>query len=1545
MHHHLRLRSILAVLGGMVVLLTLLPPSSPAPVAAQVASGSNFGSAVPCLAGDPGFATTCFADTLFMPAPADDTALVRFSAGGQKQSLGILGSRSTAATNSLIVNGSGATYGVAYDDGAISGVPRLFLGAYTRRLTSFGSGGAGGIYVHRIGGAGATLAATVPGAGTNLRGANDPYDRQVLPRVGRSGLGDLEISPDGRTLYIANLAARRIERYDISGTTLQRLSPISIPWSLISANPAVQAELIPFALEFYPNPLATLGGPALVVGITDPAARGAGAQPTAWPSVHLLTYFTGSNSWAWSLSQDLAATPIRNRHQDTDVQTIWFDPANAGNQYLGWNPWRDDPRTFPGRTTNGTRVIFYPQPLLTDIEFNHDGSTLWLGLRDRTADLIFAKAPPPDDVTGVAQGDVLAYRLQGGAWTLQTVSRNDGANSNNPAVLRPAAPSDYFNDNVHAFPLGPLAGHMENHLGSLATNLQGGAAGMSEQLALTSLLGEGNSGIGLFPSSGGARSGSLQLIAADNPAGGKSGALGDLELLCTYAFISGRVWQDADGDGIQDPGESSFGGIELELFEGSDVRAPAIARAVTDANGRYRFAVPANRPFNMRLAERNFRPGGTALLWWFSPSNRGNDSFDSDVRDTYGYLEVQGVTPNGGITGASVPMLWREEEQTYDIGLRNAIPTNAAGDFVWNDLNRNGVQDSGEPGVPGVQVRLDFLANESAAPQRPDAIYPRTDVTSAGGYYSFGLLPPGVYRVTFTLPAGYTATQRDAGGNDARDSDVDASTGYAVRVVVGEVPSYSRTDIDFGVYGNALDLSVVKTGPAEVLVGANYSYTLAYALTGNTPAATVRIVDTLPAGVVYRSASPPPSSISGQTLTWNLGTLAPGAIGAITLNVRAPNSIGGVAQNVVNQAQISTSTTTPADSNPGNNSSSATTRVSRAEVRVQKIAPATALVGDEFTYSLNYANAGGATAATVDLRDPLPAGLSFVRFSANPGGVCSYTVATRLVRCLFPSLPAGASGTASFVVRADTTAAPNLTNTATISTATPGDLPGDNTSTATTAIQFPNVGVGITITPAPWPVGTTATIAVPYRNTGSGLARNTTLLIELPTGTYSVGSLPTGCIYAPAIAAVTCTLGDLSAGASGSRSFNLTLPPTFPADSFSATAQISTATPERTADLADNRAVTQVDVVRPNVWVRAAGPERIVAQGSVFWYVVDYGNLHQRAPNLTRTAQNVQLRAILPPDVTYQGVNGPAPASVNGQELIWDLGTLAPQVSGQLIIVVQTNVPAGSVLDFTTIISTTTPGDDPSDNRATVRTDVVQPPADIPAAGGDLRLAIHSELDPRSRNGDPFDGVYLADGDRIAWPTGEVLDFTPRLRELLMAGDPLPWPYEYRARVVGWSITGFAVNGTWREPQVADGRGRSGCRPGAPASDARLLTGCRYAYLGGEDLEAIGNPAPLREDQLQTQAHVYWTQPPPPSMRDDVYLYTVDPLAPAQIRVQLEVEVAIVNAYPGAPINDPTIPEIPVAPLPEPARRLIEATFTVDLLVPRSVIGPGSVDR
>ena len=89
------------------------------------------------------------------------------------------------------------------------------------------------------------------------------------------------------------------------------------------------------------------------------------------------------------------------------------------------------------------------------------------------------------------------------------------------------------------------------------------------------------------------------------------------------------------------------------------------------------------------------------------------------------------------------------------------------GNFVWADLNHNGVQDPLEPGVFGVTASL----------YRSDGTFVGSTTTDGNGYYIFTDLDPGDYYLVFALPSGYVFTLQDEGADDAVDSDVDPSTG------------------------------------------------------------------------------------------------------------------------------------------------------------------------------------------------------------------------------------------------------------------------------------------------------------------------------------------------------------------------------------------------------------------------------------------------------------------------------------------------------------------------------------------------------------------------------------------------------------------------------------------------------------------------------------------------------------------------------------------------------------------------------------------------
>lgn len=141
----------------------------------------------------------------------------------------------------------------------------------------------------------------------------------------------------------------------------------------------------------------------------------------------------------------------------------------------------------------------------------------------------------------------------------------------------------------------------------------------------------------------------------------------------------------------------------------------------------------------------------------------------------------------------------------------------SVGDLVWRDLDRDGIQDAGEPGIPGVVLRLTSPAGAvTDITGKPVG----SQTTDADGRYRFDLLPvlaPGQhYTVTLDADASATAlegllpTTAAAGGDRA----VDSSTGSADS---GALTTNGASDLtlDFGFVAFELPtLPLPEPGPA-----------------------------------------------------------------------------------------------------------------------------------------------------------------------------------------------------------------------------------------------------------------------------------------------------------------------------------------------------------------------------------------------------------------------------------------------------------------------------------------------------------------------------------------------------------------------------------------------------------------------------------------------------------------------------------------------------------------------------------------------------------
>ena len=217
------------------------------------------------------------------------------------------------------------------------------------------------------------------------------------------------------------------------------------------------------------------------------------------------------------------------------------------------------------------------------------------------------------------------------------------------------------------------------------------------------------------------------------------------------AAIGDHVWHDLNNNGIQDAGEAGVANVKVDLYT---CAGTFVASTHTDASGLYRFTELVPGDYKVKF----FLPSGYA----FTKMDQGSDDArDSDADVTTG-------------TTACTSLACGETDNTWDAGIYRLA---GLGNYVWDDVNRNGIQDDGETGVGGVQVELytctgTFVASTS---------------TSASGLYEFTGLQPGDYTVKFILPSGYSFTLKDQGPDDAKDSDADSQgNGPCVTLVSGE---------------------------------------------------------------------------------------------------------------------------------------------------------------------------------------------------------------------------------------------------------------------------------------------------------------------------------------------------------------------------------------------------------------------------------------------------------------------------------------------------------------------------------------------------------------------------------------------------------------------------------------------------------------------------------------------------------------------------------------------------------------------------------------
>ena len=156
------------------------------------------------------------------------------------------------------------------------------------------------------------------------------------------------------------------------------------------------------------------------------------------------------------------------------------------------------------------------------------------------------------------------------------------------------------------------------------------------------------------------------------------------------------VWDDLDADGLQDAGEPGVAGVTVQLW--NSTISNLIGSTLTSVSGAYTLVAPIPGDYRIRVLL-------SAGNQFTAKDQGGDDSLDSDINSSgalSGFTDLISIASNV-ISISSLDagiIVFKTPTPT-----RTPTPINL-GNFVWDDLDADGVQDAGEPGVAGVTVQL-----------------------------------------------------------------------------------------------------------------------------------------------------------------------------------------------------------------------------------------------------------------------------------------------------------------------------------------------------------------------------------------------------------------------------------------------------------------------------------------------------------------------------------------------------------------------------------------------------------------------------------------------------------------------------------------------------------------------------------------------------------------------------------------------------------------------------------------------------------------------
>lgn len=234
------------------------------------------------------------------------------------------------------------------------------------------------------------------------------------------------------------------------------------------------------------------------------------------------------------------------------------------------------------------------------------------------------------------------------------------------------------------------------------------------------------------------------------------------------ASVGDTVWLDRNEDGDQDPLEPGIPGVTVTATWGGPDGVIGTGgddllwgTTTTDGDGRYGFG--------------NLPPGEVQIVVWQQPL------LDAGL--------VQTFDPDPDLDGTTVRTLAvGQNDPNADFGYNGA---NTIGDRVWYDVNANGVDDPGEPGIPDQAVLVVWAGpDDNLATPADNLVFLPVDTDDDGLWLVDGL-PNGLVSVTLVgAPATNLRVTFD------RDGGLDLTTAFEI--------DDDDLDFDFGLTGTAV---------------------------------------------------------------------------------------------------------------------------------------------------------------------------------------------------------------------------------------------------------------------------------------------------------------------------------------------------------------------------------------------------------------------------------------------------------------------------------------------------------------------------------------------------------------------------------------------------------------------------------------------------------------------------------------------------------------------------------------------------------------------